>query len=153
MGVITEVTVRILRRPVIARAVLLGFSELEAAGDCVGAIIGAGIIPGGMEMMDKPAIHATEEFVQAGYPLDAEALLIVELDGPQVEVDHLIDRVEEIARGLGADYMRISENEKERELFWPAEKMRSRQWVACHQIITVWTGQFHGRDCRRLSLG
>ena len=122
LGVITEVTVRILRKPVIARAVLLGFSELEAAGDCVGAIIGAGIIPGGMEMMDKPAIHATEEFVQAGYPLDAEALLIVELDGPQVEVDHLIDRVEEIARGLGADYMRISESEKERELFWAGRK-------------------------------
>ena len=122
LGVITEVTVRILRKPVIARAMLLGFAELEAAGACVGAIISAGIIPGGMEMMDKPAIKATEEFVQAGYPLDVEALLIVELDGPEVEVDYLIERVEEIARGLGADYMRMSENEEERELFWAGRK-------------------------------
>ncbi len=122
LGVITEVTVRILRKPTVARAVLLGFSELEAAGDCVASIIGAGIIPGGMEMMDKPAIHATEEFVQAGYPMEAEALLIVELDGPQVEVNYLIGRVEEIAKGLGADYMRISENEEERERFWAGRK-------------------------------
>ena len=122
LGVITEVTLRILRKPPVARAVLLGFSELEAAGDCVGSIIGAGIIPGGMEMMDKPAIHATEEFVQAGYPMDVEALLIVELDGPQIEVDYLIERVEHIAKGLGADYMRISQSEEERERFWAGRK-------------------------------
>ncbi|MBT3915570.1 MAG: FAD-binding oxidoreductase, partial [Rhodospirillaceae bacterium] len=79
-------------------------------------------IPGGMEMMDKPAIHATEEFVQAGYPLDAEALLIVELDGPEAEVDHLIDRVQEIAKDLGTGYFRVSENEAEREKFWAGRK-------------------------------
>src|SRR6478736_5469717 len=89
LGVVTEVTVRILRKPETARAVLVGFPSSEAAGECVGRIIGAGIIPGGMEMMDRPAIHAVEEFVHAGYPLDVEALLIVELDGPRVEVDHL----------------------------------------------------------------
>ena len=122
LGVITEVTVRILRQPDTARAMLIGFDSAVLAGDCVAAIIGAGIIPGGMEMMDKPAIHATEEFVQAGYPLDAEALLIVELDGPEAEVDHLIDRVQEIAKDLGTGYFRVSENEAEREKFWAGRK-------------------------------
>ena len=98
LGVVTEVTVRLLKKPETARAVLVGFVSSEDAGECVSKIIGAGIIPGGMEMMDKPAIHAVEEFVHAGYPLDVEALLIVELDGPAAEVDHLLARVEEIAR-------------------------------------------------------
>src|SRR6201997_961137 len=79
LGVVTEVTVRILPKPTAARAVLIGFPSNESAGACVAAIIGAGIIPGGMEMMDKPAIHAAEAFVHAGYPLDVEALLIIEL--------------------------------------------------------------------------
>jgi glycolate oxidase len=122
LGVITEVTVRILRKPSVARAVLLGFSEVLLAGDCVAAIIGAGIIPGGMEMMDKPAVHATEEFVRAGYPLEAEALLIVELDGSEPEVNHLIDAVEKIAKGLGASYMRTSKSDEEREKFWAGRK-------------------------------
>ena len=84
----TEVTVRMLRAPETARALLIGFPSNEAARECVADIIGAGIIPGGMEMMDRPAIHAAEDFVQAGYPLDVEALLIVELDGPESEVDY-----------------------------------------------------------------
>ncbi|HSR71723.1 MAG TPA: FAD-binding protein, partial [Kiloniellales bacterium] len=113
LGVVTEVTVRLLRKPETARAVLLGFPSNEQAGDCVAAIIGAGIVPGGMEMMDKPAIEAAEAFVHAGYPLDVEALLIVELDGPQVEVDHLIARVNEIAKAKGAVYDRVSRNEQE----------------------------------------
>ena len=87
LGVVTEVTVRILRKPECARALLVGFASSEDAGECVSRIIGGGIIPGGMEMMDRPAIHAVEEFVHAGYPLDVEALLIVEIDGPQAEVD------------------------------------------------------------------
>src|SRR5882672_7151936 len=72
LGVITEITVRILQKPETARALMVGFAEVEAAGQCVAEIIGAGIIPGGMEMMDKPAIHAAEAFVHAGYPLDVE---------------------------------------------------------------------------------
>jgi glycolate oxidase len=122
LGVITEVTVRILRKPSVARAVLLGFSDVLAAGDCVAKIIGAGIIPGGMEMMDKPAIHATEEFVNAGYPLNAEALLIVELDGSGSEVNHLIKVVEELANSLGAIYIRSSQTNEEREKFWAGRK-------------------------------
>jgi len=122
LGVVTEVTVRLLKKPATARAMLLGFPSSEAAGDTVGAIIAAGIIPGGMEMMDKPAIHASEEFARAGYPLDVEALLIVELDGPAVEVDFLIGRVEEIARGKGASVCQVSRNEDERLRFWAGRK-------------------------------
>ncbi len=122
LGVITEVTVRILRKPASARALLIGFPSNESAGDCVAAVIGAGIIPGGMEMMDKPAIRAAEDFVHAGYPLDVEALLIVELDGPQAEVDHLIARVDEIAHGCGAVSCRASRSEEERLQFWAGRK-------------------------------
>jgi len=122
LGVVTEVTVRILRKPATARALLIGFASNESAGDCVAAIIGAGIIPGGMEMMDRPAIHAAEDFVQAGYPRDVEALLIVELDGPAVEVDQLIDRVESIAQSCGAVSIRISNSEEERLKFWAGRK-------------------------------
>ena len=122
LGVITEVTVRILQKAETARGMLIGFPTNESAGDCVAAIIGAGIIPGGMEMMDKPAIHATEAFVHAGYPLDVQALLIVELDGPEAEVDHLIERVESIARQVGATYIRISQSDAERQVFWSGRK-------------------------------
>ena len=92
LGVVTEVTVRILKKPETARALLIGFPTNEQAGDCVAAIIAAGIIPGGLEMMDRPAIHAAEDFCHAGYPLDVEGLLICELDGPAAEVEHLIER-------------------------------------------------------------
>src|SRR6476620_8749106 len=122
LGVVTEVTVRILRKPETARALLVGFTCAEDAGECVSRIIGAGIIPGGMEMMDKPAIHATEEFVHAGYPLDVEALLIVELDGPAAEVDHLIGRVAAIAKECRSSTLRVSNSEDERVLFWAGRK-------------------------------
>jgi glycolate oxidase len=122
LGVVTEITVRILKKAECARAVLVGFATSEDAGECVSRIIGAGIIPGGMEMMDRPAIHAVEEFVHAGYPLDVEALLIVELDGPQAEVDHLIARVEAIARECRAVSCKVSGSEEERLLFWAGRK-------------------------------
>jgi glycolate oxidase len=107
LGVVTEVTVRILKKPETARALMVGFSKVEAAGECVARIIGAGIIPGGMEMMDRPAIHAAEAFVHAGYPL---------------EVDELIARVEAIAQGCGSTSCRISTSEAERNLFWAGRK-------------------------------
>src|SRR5436309_4324895 len=108
LGIVTEITVRILKRPEFARAVLVGFPSSESAGECVSRIISAGIIPAGMEMMDRPAIHAVEEFVHAGYPLDVEALLIVEVDGPRAEVDHLIEKVEDIAHMCRATTRRAS---------------------------------------------
>src|SRR5579872_3449289 len=122
LGVVTEVTVRILKKPETARAALIGFPTSEQGGECVARIIGAGIIPGGMEMMDRPAIKAAEEFVHAGYPLDVEALLIVELDGPRAEVDHLLGRVEDIARACGSVICRTSNSEEERLLFWAGRK-------------------------------
>src|ERR1041385_7462894 len=122
LGVVTEVTVRILKKPPTARALLIGFAATENGGNCVAEIIGAGIIPGGMEMMDRPAIHAAEAFVQCGYPLDAEALLIVELDGPEAEVDYLLAKVEGIARANRAVSVRVSQNEAERLAFWAGRK-------------------------------
>ena len=122
LGVVTEVTVRILPRPPGARALLIGFPSIEGAGDTVADIIGAGMIPSGMEMMDRLAVEAAEAFAQAGYPTDAEALLIVELDGCEAEVDHLIAAVEAIALQNGARTCRASRSEEERLLFWAGRK-------------------------------
>jgi glycolate oxidase len=122
LGVVTEVTVRILRSPETARALLIGFPSSEQAGQCVSDTIGAGIIPGGMEIMDGPAIQAAEDFVHAGYPVDCQALLIVELDGPETEVDYLIERVREVAEQNQAQSIRVSENEEERQRFWAGRK-------------------------------
>jgi glycolate oxidase len=122
LGVVTEVTVRILPRPETARALLVAFPGNEQAGNCVSAVIAAGIVPAGMEMMDRPAIHAAEDFVHAGYPLDCEALLIIELDGPRAEVEELMARVEAIARERGAVSIAVSRSEEERLRFWAGRK-------------------------------
>ena len=122
LGVVTEVTVRILRSPETARALLIGFPSSEQAGQCVSDTIGAGIIPGGMEIMDGAAIQAAEDFVHAGYPVDCQALLIVELDGPESEVDYLLERVREVAEQNQAQTIRVSENEEERQQFWAGRK-------------------------------
>jgi glycolate oxidase len=122
LGVVTEVTVRILKKPETARAMLVGFSSSEDSGECVSRIISAGIIPSGMEIMDGPAIAAVEEFVHAGYPLDVEALMIVEVDGPAAEINHLIERIEKIAHECRAKSCRASRSEDERLLFWAGRK-------------------------------
>ncbi|MSO74699.1 MAG: FAD-binding protein [Alphaproteobacteria bacterium] len=122
LGIITEVTVRIIPKPETARALLIGFPSSEAGGLCVARIIGGGTIPAGLEMMDRLAIHAAEAFCHAGYPMDVEALLICELDGPPAEVDHLVGVVKEIAEGCGASSLRISTSEAERLRFWLGRK-------------------------------
>jgi glycolate oxidase len=122
LGVVTEVTVRILPRPETARALLIGFPSIEQAGQCVADVIAAGIIPAGMEMMDRPAIHAAEAFVGAGYPLDAEALLIIEIDGPAAECEHLTKEVQAIAGRNGSQTCRASTSESERAAFWAGRK-------------------------------
>uniref|UniRef100_UPI0031B61F3A FAD-linked oxidase C-terminal domain-containing protein n=1 Tax=Acidocella aromatica TaxID=1303579 RepID=UPI0031B61F3A len=122
LGVVTEVTVRLLPIPPTARALMIGFPSVESAGDCVAAVIAAGIIPGGMEIMDKLATEAAEAFVHAGYPLDVAALLIVELDGCAAEVDHLVAAVEHIATQHQAVSCRASTSEEERLLFWAGRK-------------------------------
>ena len=122
LAVVTEVTVRILQSPETQRALLIGFDTVEAAGACVADIIGAGIIPAAIEMMDGPAVRAAEDFVHAGYPLDVEALMIVEVDGSVEEVDHLVDLVGGIAKAGGASSIRLSGGEAERMLFWAGRK-------------------------------
>ncbi len=122
LGVITEVTVRILPRPQTARALLLGFHSVEAAGEVVGDIIAAGIIPAGLEMMDNPAIRAAEAFVHAGYPVECAALLIVELDGPEAECAELAGQVQTLAAHRGVEFIRVSQSEAERAAFWAGRK-------------------------------
>ncbi|MCZ6721409.1 MAG: FAD-binding protein [Proteobacteria bacterium] len=122
LAVVTEVTVRILPKAPSAKAMLIGFPTVEQAGACVAAVIGAGIIPAGLEIMDELAIEAAENFVHAGYPLDVEALLIAELDGPEVEVEHLVGRVQAIANEKGAVSVRVSRDEAERDRFWAGRK-------------------------------
>ena len=122
LGVVTEVTLRILQKPASARALLVGFDDVEAAASAVGAVIAGGIIPAGMEMMDALAINAAEDFAEAGYPRDAAALLIVELDGPVVEVDALVKKVERIMKKAGATSIRASQTPQERDLFWAGRK-------------------------------
>jgi len=122
LGVVTEVTVRILQSPQSVRAMLLGFSSNEDAGQCVAEIIAAGIIPAGIEMMDELAIKAAESFCHAGYPLDCTALLIVELDGPEAEVSELIQSVSDIAKRCNVQSLKSSESDEERLRIWAGRK-------------------------------
>ena len=122
LGVVSEVTLRLLVKPQAAQAVLLGFAAVESAAQCVADVIAHGIIPAGMEMMDRPAIHAAEDFLSAGYPRDVDALLIVEVDGPQEECRHLMELVTGIAARNGATTVRVSTSEEERLRFWAGRK-------------------------------
>jgi glycolate oxidase len=120
--VITEVTVKILKKPQEIKAALIGFPTIEDGGKCVSEIISNGIIPAGMEMMDKELIHATDNFVKAGYPRDAESMLIVELDGAKADVIELMEKVNLIAKKNKASSIKISKNDKERLKFWAGRK-------------------------------
>lgn len=122
LGVIVEVTVKLLPQPESARVILAAFDDIEKAGDAVACIIGAGIIPAGLEMMDKAAICATEDFVHANYPTDAEAMLLCEVDGTSAEVTEQIARVEDVLNSCGATEIRRSNNEQERAVFWSGRK-------------------------------
>ncbi|MCW2350462.1 glycolate oxidase [Sphingobium sp. B12D2B] len=122
LGVVTEVTVRILPKPLQARAMLIGFPSIETAGRCVADVIGAGIIPAGMEMMDRAAVGAAEAFVKVGYPLDVEALLIVEIDGVDAECDHLAAEISAIATANCAVSLQVSQDETQRLAFWAGRK-------------------------------
>ena len=122
LGVITEVTVKILKNPQTVKAALIGFPSIEDGGNCVTDIISKGIVPAGMEIMDKALIEATDNFCKAGYPRDAESLLIVELDGTNSEVDELIKIVSEIAKSNNSSSIKLSNSEKERLSFWAGRK-------------------------------
>ena len=122
LGVVVEVTVKLLPIPQCARVIMAVFDSVEKAGDSVAAIISGGIIPAGIEMMDNPAIRAAEDFVHAGYPVEAEAILLCELDGTEEEVAAQISRVEVILRDGGAVETRLAKDEAERLLFWSGRK-------------------------------
>jgi glycolate oxidase len=122
LGVITEVTVKLIPQPACARVVLAAFDDLARAGQAVADVIAAGIIPAGLELMDKPAIAAVEPFVNAGYPVDAEAILLCESDGTPHEVEDEIARVEAVMQRAGATHCRVSRDEQERLLFWAGRK-------------------------------
>ena len=122
LGVVTEATVRLIKVPEGARPVLLGFDTTEAAASCVGAIIASGIVPVAIEFMDRPAIHVCEHFVAAGYPLDVEALLIVEVEGSDDEIEYLLEKIEEIARDHNPATVRRSQNAEESALIWKGRK-------------------------------
>ena len=122
LGIVVEVTVKLLPIPSCARVVMGVFDSIEKAGDSVAAIIGEGIIPAGIEMMDNPAIRAAEDFVHAGYPVEAEAILICELDGTEAEVQAQIALVEQVLTRGGAVETRLARDEAERLLFWSGRK-------------------------------
>jgi glycolate oxidase len=122
LAVVTEVTVKLLPKPQSARVVMASFDDVERAGDAVADIIAAGIIPAGLEMMDRPATHAVEQFVGAGYDLDAAAILLCESDGTPEEVEEEIERVKAVLERSGATRMTISRDEAERLRFWSGRK-------------------------------
>jgi glycolate oxidase len=122
LGVITEVTVKLLPKPEFARVVMAAFGSVAEAGVAVGEIIAAGIIPAGLEMMDRLSIMAVEDFIHAGYPLDAEAILLCESDGTPEEVGEEIVRMQAILTRFGATSLRTSEHEADRLRLWAGRK-------------------------------
>jgi glycolate oxidase len=122
LAVMLEVTVKLVPKPQLARCIMASFDDVRKAGDAVAAVIAAGIIPAGLEMMDKPMTAAVEDFVHAGYDLTAEAILLCESDGTPEEVDEEIGRMSEVLRAAGATAIAVSRDEAERLKFWSGRK-------------------------------
>ncbi|MDD2002025.1 glycolate oxidase subunit GlcD [Pseudomonas putida] len=122
LGIVTEVTVKLLPKPQVARVLLASFDSVEKAGGAVADIISAGIIPGGLEMMDNLSIRAAEDFIHAGYPVDAAAILLCELDGVEADVQDDCVRVESVLKAAGATDVRLARDEAERVSFWAGRK-------------------------------
>jgi glycolate oxidase len=122
LAVITEVTVRLVPRPRLARCIMASFADLRQAGEAVAAIIAAGIIPAGLEMLDRPMARAVEDFVHAGYDLEAAAILLCESDGTPEEVDEEIERMLAVLSGCGATRLEVSRDEAQRLKFWSGRK-------------------------------
>ncbi len=139
LAVTTEATVRLIPRPQLARCIMASFDDVRKAGDAVAAVIAAGIIPAGLEMMDKPMTAAVEDFVQAGYDLAAEAILLCESDGTPEEVEEEIGRMSEVLRAAGATAITVSENETERLRFWSGRKTPSPRAAASAPTTCAWT--------------
>ena len=122
LAVVTEVTVRLVPKPPVARVIMASFDDMTKAGNAVADVIAAGLIPAGLEMMDKPATRAVEEFVHAGYDLDAQAILLCESDGTAEEVAEEIERMSTVLRQSGATRIQVSDSEAERMVFWSGRK-------------------------------
>ena len=122
LAVVSEVTVKLTPKPQVARCIMASFDDIRKAGDAVAAVIAAGIIPAGLEMMDKPMTAAVEDFVQAGYDLSAEAILLCESDGTPEEVSEEIQRMLDVLTGCGATRMEVSKDEAQRMRFWSGRK-------------------------------
>ena len=122
LAVATEVTVRLIPKPMLARCIMASFDDVRKAGDAVAAVIAAGIIPAGLEMMDKPMTAAVEDFVKAGYDLTAEAILLCESDGTPEEVEEEIAHMSQVLRAAGATAISVSSSEEERLRFWSGRK-------------------------------
>lgn len=122
LGVIVEITVKLMPKPERAQVLMASFDDVETAGNAVAAIIGAGIIPAGLEMMDNPSIRAAEDFVHAGYPVEAAAILLCELDGSNEDVSEQVMQVRELLRASGATEVRTAQDEAERLRFWAGRK-------------------------------
>jgi glycolate oxidase len=122
LAVVTEVTVRLVPRPQLARCIMASFADIESAGEAVAAVIAAGIIPAGLELMDKRMTAAVEDFVHAGYDLDAAAILLCESDGTPEEVEEEIERMSAVLRAAGATRIEVSRDEAQRQKFWSGRK-------------------------------
>ncbi|NCY00172.1 MAG: FAD-binding protein [Burkholderiaceae bacterium] len=122
LGIVTEITVKLVPKPKLARVIMASFNDIEKGGNAVAAIIAAGIIPAGLEMMDRATTRAVEEFVHAGYDLDAEAILLCESDGTPEEVEEEIARMNAVLEQQGASRIQVSQNEAERLRFWSGRK-------------------------------
>jgi len=122
LAVITEVTVKLIPKPTVARCLLASFADLESAGNAVAAVIAAGIIPAGLELMDRRMTAAVEDFVHAGYDLNAAAILLCESDGTDDEVEEEIGRMRAVLKGCGATRLDLSQDEVERLKFWSGRK-------------------------------
>ncbi|KZY74562.1 glycolate oxidase subunit GlcD [Oleiphilus sp. HI0071] len=122
LGIVTEVCLKLIPIPPVTKTLLVSFAEVESAANAVASVIAAGIIPAGLEMMDKLAIQAAEDFACAGYPREAEAILIAELDGPLAQVEHELALIKHVFEAAGATEVRVADNEAQRALFWKGRK-------------------------------
>lgn len=147
LGVTTEVTVKLLPKPPVARVLLASFDSVEKAGLAVGDIIANGIIPGGLEMMDNLSIRAAEDFIHAGYPVDAEAILLCELDGVESDVQEDCERVNDILLKAGATDVRLAQDEAERVRFWAGRKNAFPAVGRISRITTAWMAPSRAVPC------
>ena len=149
LGIVTEVTVALLPRPPAVQVMLAAFHEIAAAGDAVAHIIGQGIIPAGMEMMDRLAVQAAEQFARAGYPQDAAAILLIELDGCAAEIDDLAGQVRRCVEACGAYQIEIATDaHRLRRACGRGANPRSRRWGGWRRTITAWTAPFRAISWR-----